>query len=269
MTPSSPWPPAPPTARRRWPKSSAGCLRHHRRHHDHHPRLYRHPVAGGRAARKKSARLRRRRKTLSRTPPARQKPLAPVIPALSGKLKGHAQRAYRPKPAPSDGAGIGAGEKVTAEEVNQAMRQAAEGRILGYTEGDRLFRYHRQPFRFDLRCYPAGDCEAGGVQLVKNRRPGTITNTACHPTDPRAGEFAQERRTACAVRRFCECPGLQIDHLARRYSFRPWRPSAPPIPTCASRRGTLHRLKVLTVDIGFAKLQSLIAFIATFRSGID
>ncbi len=58
-------------------QSSAGCLRHHRRHHDHHPRLYRHPVAGGRAARKKiCAPPGRRRKTLSRTLPARQKPLA-------------------------------------------------------------------------------------------------------------------------------------------------------------------------------------------------
>ncbi len=91
-------------------KDSAGCLRHHRRHHDHHPRLYRHPVAGGRAARKRSARLGAAAENVIPHTTGAAKAIGLVIPALSGKLKGHAQRVPT-KTGSVDGAGIGAGEK--------------------------------------------------------------------------------------------------------------------------------------------------------------
>ncbi len=150
-------------------QSSAGCLRHHRRHHDHHPRLYRHPVAGGRAARKRSARLQwRRRKTLSRTLPARQKPLASVIPALSGKLKGHAQRVPTKTGSVTELVSV-LEKKVTADEVNQAMRQAAEGNeSFGYTEEEivssDIIGSH---FGSIYDATQLEIVEAGGVQLVK------------------------------------------------------------------------------------------------------
>ncbi len=69
-----------------------GCLRHHRRHHDHHPRLYRHPVAGGRAARKDLRASRAAAENVIPHTTGAAKAIGLVIPALSGKLKGHAQR---------------------------------------------------------------------------------------------------------------------------------------------------------------------------------
>ncbi|MDR8235729.1 type I glyceraldehyde-3-phosphate dehydrogenase, partial [Acinetobacter baumannii] len=57
-----------------------------------------------------------------------------VIPALSGKLKGHAQRVPTKTGSVTELVSV-LEKKVTADEVNQAMRQAAEGNeSFGYTE---------------------------------------------------------------------------------------------------------------------------------------
>ncbi len=66
---------------------------------------------GGRAAWQRPARLASGSgKTLFRTPPARQKAIGLVIPELSGKLKGHAQRVPT-KNRLSDGTGFRIGEE--------------------------------------------------------------------------------------------------------------------------------------------------------------
>ncbi|MCS5946540.1 type I glyceraldehyde-3-phosphate dehydrogenase [Klebsiella variicola subsp. variicola] len=73
-------------------QSPPGCLRHHRGHHDHHPCLYRHPVAGGRAARQDLRASRAAAENVIPHTTGAAKAIGLVIPALSGKLKGHAQR---------------------------------------------------------------------------------------------------------------------------------------------------------------------------------
>ncbi len=95
----------------------------------------RHPVAGGRAARKRSARL---QGGGGKRYPAHYcgaaKAIGLVIPALSGKLKGHAQRVPTKTGSVTELVSV-LEKKVTADEVNQAMRQAAEGNeSFGYTE---------------------------------------------------------------------------------------------------------------------------------------
>ncbi len=74
-----------------------------------------------------------------------------VIPALSGKLKGHAQRVPTKTGSVTELVSV-LEKKVSAEEVNQAMKNAAtNNESFGYTEeGDRLVGRDWQPFRFHL-----------------------------------------------------------------------------------------------------------------------
>ncbi len=162
-------------------QSSAGCLRHHRRHHDHHPRLYRHPVAGGRAARKDLRASRAAAENVIPHTTGAAKAIGLVIPALSGKLKGHAQRVPTKTGSVTELVSV-LEKKVTADEVNQAMRQAAEGNeSFGYTEEEivssDIIGSH---FGSIYDATQLEIVEAGGVQLVKPS-PGTITNTALSP----------------------------------------------------------------------------------------
>ncbi len=109
----------------------------------------------------------RRRKTLSRTLPARQSHW-PGDPALSGKLKGHAQRVPTKTGSVTELVSV-LEKKVTADEVNQAMRQAADGNeSFGYTEEEivssDIIGSH---FGSIYDATQLEIVEAGGVQLVK------------------------------------------------------------------------------------------------------
>ncbi|WP_434585067.1 type I glyceraldehyde-3-phosphate dehydrogenase [Klebsiella sp. R390] len=91
-----------------------------------------------------------------------------VIPALSGKLKGHAQRVPTKTGSVTELVSI-LGKKVTAEEVNQAMKQAAENNdSFGYTEEEivssDIIGSH---FGSIYDATQLEIAEAGDVQLVK------------------------------------------------------------------------------------------------------
>ena len=91
-----------------------------------------------------------------------------VIPALSGKLKGHAQRVPTKTGSVTELVSV-LEKKVTADEVNQAMRQAAEGNeSFGYTEEEivssDIIGSH---FGSIYDATQLEIVEAGGVQLVK------------------------------------------------------------------------------------------------------
>ncbi|STW53063.1 NAD-dependent glyceraldehyde-3-phosphate dehydrogenase [Klebsiella pneumoniae] len=133
---------------------------------------------------------------------------------------------------------------MTADEVNQAMRQAAEGNeSFGYTEEEivssDIIGSH---FGSIYDATQLEIVEAGGVQLVKtvawyDNEYGFVTQLirVLEKICP-----LSERRTACAVRRFCvEClrpadrpPGSAGTHSGRGGHL-PRRS-----PTYASRRGT-------------------------------
>lgn len=91
-----------------------------------------------------------------------------VIPALSGKLKGHAQRVPTKTGSVTELVSV-LEKKVTADEVNQAMKQAAEGNeSFGYTEEEivssDIIGSH---FGSIYDATQLEIVEAGGVQLVK------------------------------------------------------------------------------------------------------
>ncbi|HCR0612917.1 TPA: type I glyceraldehyde-3-phosphate dehydrogenase [Klebsiella aerogenes] len=91
-----------------------------------------------------------------------------VIPELSGKLKGHAQRVPTKTGSVTELVSVLA-KKVTAEEVNQAMKNAAaNNESFGYTE-EEIVSSDIIGSHFDS-IYDATQLEimeAGGVQLVK------------------------------------------------------------------------------------------------------
>lgn len=91
-----------------------------------------------------------------------------VIPELSGKLKGHAQRVPTKTGSVTELVSVLA-KKVTAEEVNQAMKNAAaNNESFGYTE-EEIVSSDIIGSHFGL-IYDATQLEimeAGGVQLVK------------------------------------------------------------------------------------------------------
>ncbi|VTN05632.1 Glyceraldehyde-3-phosphate dehydrogenase [Raoultella ornithinolytica] len=94
-----------------------------------------------------------------------------VIPALSGKLKGHAQRVPTKTGSVTELVSI-LEKKVTADEVNQAMKKAAENNeSFGYTEEEivssDIIGSH---FGSIYDATQLEVAEAGDVQLVKNRR---------------------------------------------------------------------------------------------------
>ncbi|HGF0770103.1 type I glyceraldehyde-3-phosphate dehydrogenase [Kluyvera sp. Awk 3] len=91
-----------------------------------------------------------------------------VIPALSGKLKGHAQRVPTKTGSVTELVSI-LGKKVTADEVNQVMKKAAENNeSFGYTEEEivssDIIGTHFGSV-FDATQTEVTD--AGGLQLVK------------------------------------------------------------------------------------------------------
>ena len=91
-----------------------------------------------------------------------------MIPALSGKLKGHAQRVPTKTGSVTELVSV-LEKKVTADEVNQAMRQAADGNeSFGYTEEEivssDIIGSH---FGSIYDATQLEIVEAGGVQLVK------------------------------------------------------------------------------------------------------
>ncbi|MEH8792944.1 type I glyceraldehyde-3-phosphate dehydrogenase [Klebsiella quasipneumoniae subsp. similipneumoniae] len=91
-----------------------------------------------------------------------------VIPALSGKLKGHAQRVPTKTGSVTELVSV-LEKKVTADEVNQAMKQAADGNeSFGYTEEEivssDIIGSH---FGSIYDATQLEIVEAGGVQLVK------------------------------------------------------------------------------------------------------
>ncbi len=91
-----------------------------------------------------------------------------MIPALSGKLKGHAQRVPTKTGSVTELVSV-LEKKVTADEVNQAMKQAADGNeSFGYTEEEivssDIIGSH---FGSIYDATQLEIVEAGGVQLVK------------------------------------------------------------------------------------------------------
>ncbi len=91
-----------------------------------------------------------------------------VIPALSGKLKGHAQRVPTKTGSVTELVSILA-KKVTADEVNQVMKKAAENNeSFGYTEEEivssDIIGTH---FGSVFDATQTEVTEAGGLQLVK------------------------------------------------------------------------------------------------------
>ncbi len=91
-----------------------------------------------------------------------------VIPALSGKLKGHAQRVPTKTGSVTELVSI-LGKKVTADEVNQVMKKAAENNeSFGYTEEEivssDIIGTH---FGSVFDATQTEVTEAGGLQLVK------------------------------------------------------------------------------------------------------
>ena len=91
-----------------------------------------------------------------------------VIPALSGKLKGHAQRVPTKTGSVTELVSI-LGKKVTADEVNQVMKKAAENNeSFGYTEEEivssDIIGTH---FGSAFDATQTEVTEAGGLQLVK------------------------------------------------------------------------------------------------------
>lgn len=91
-----------------------------------------------------------------------------VIPALSGKLKGHAQRVPTKTGSVTELVSI-LEKKVTADEVNQAMKKAAENNeSFGYTEEEivssDIIGSH---FGSIYDATQLEVAEAGDVQLVK------------------------------------------------------------------------------------------------------
>lgn len=96
------------------------------------------------------------------------KAIALVIPALSGKLKGHAQRVPTKTGSVTELVSI-LGKKVTADEVNQVMKKAAENNeSFGYTEEEivssDIIGTH---FGSVFDATQTEVTEAGGLQLVK------------------------------------------------------------------------------------------------------
>ncbi|MGL5239187.1 MAG: type I glyceraldehyde-3-phosphate dehydrogenase [Kluyvera ascorbata] len=91
-----------------------------------------------------------------------------VIPALSGKLKGHAQRVPTKTGSVTELVSI-LGKKVTADEVNQVMKKAAENNeSFGYTDEEivssDIIGTH---FGSVFDATQTEVTEAGGLQLVK------------------------------------------------------------------------------------------------------
>lgn len=91
-----------------------------------------------------------------------------VIPALSGKLKGHAQRVPTKTGSVTELVSI-LGKKVTTDEVNQVMKKAAENNeSFGYTEEEivssDIIGTH---FGSVFDATQTEVTEAGGLQLVK------------------------------------------------------------------------------------------------------
>ena len=170
-----------------------------------------------------------------------------VIPALSGKLKGHAQRVPTKTGSVTELVSV-LEKKVTADEVNQAMRQAAEGNeSFGYTEEEivssDIIGSH---FGSIYDATQLEIVEAGGVQLVKT--------VAWY--DNEYGFVTQLIRGSV-----WSASGLQIDHLGLQVLIQAVAAICPADPRLTPAGvEPLHRLKVLTVDIGFAKLQSLNRF---------
>lgn len=101
-----------------------------------------------------------------------------VIPELSGKLKGHAQRVPVKTGSVTELVSI-LGKKVTAEEVNNALKQATtNNESFGYTDeeivsSDIIGSHFGSVFDATQTEITA----VGDLQLVK-RSPGTITNMA-------------------------------------------------------------------------------------------
>ena len=84
------------------------------------------------------------------------KALGEVIPALKGKLHGYALRVPVPDGSITDLTFLAA-RKTSVEEINGAMKEAAEGPMKGIieyvTDPDRLLGHHRQPGQLDLRLH--------------------------------------------------------------------------------------------------------------------
>ena len=124
-----------------------------------------------------------------------------VLPQLKGKLDGYALRVPVPTGSATD-LTFEAGRETTAEEVNAAVKAAAEGSAQGipalHRGPDRLLRHRHRPALLHLRCRPdQGAGQPGqGRRLVRQRvgllqpprRPGQAGRRlalARQPTPPR------------------------------------------------------------------------------------
>ena len=102
-----------------------------------------------------------------------------VIPNLAGKLDGMAMRVPVPDGSTVDLV-VELDRDVTVEEVNAAVRAAAEGPMAGITGirggSDRLDRHHREPALIDLRCgrHPGARRKPGQSDVVVRQRVGIL-----------------------------------------------------------------------------------------------
>ena len=142
------------TASRRSRRSCA-TVRHRARLHDHDPRLHRTTSTSSTCRTRTCAARAPRRCRSSRRRPAPRRRSALVMPELKGKIDGIAMRVpdagrlgRRPRRSTSS-------RDVTKDEVNAAIKAAADGPLEGhpaYTRGPaRVDRHHRRPALVHLR----------------------------------------------------------------------------------------------------------------------
>ena len=136
-----------------------------------------------------------------------------VLPELKGKLDGFALRVPVPTGSATD-LTFEAGRETSVEEVNAAVKAAAEGQLKGYLEvhrgPDRLQRHRHRPALLHLRLRPdQGDRQPGeGGRLVRQRvgllqpsgRPGRPGRQVALTPAASAAVTRRQSRSACRVR---------------------------------------------------------------------
>ena len=101
-----------------------------------------------------------------------------VLPELKGKLDGYALRVPIPTGSVTD-LTVELSKSATAEEINAAMKAAAEGPTEGHPEvlrrADRLQRHRHRPAQLDLRLRPdQGDRQPGQGGVLVRQRMGLL-----------------------------------------------------------------------------------------------
>ena len=103
-----------------------------------------------------------------------------VLPELKGKLDGYALRVPVPTGSATD-LTVDAGRETTVDEVNAAVKAAAEGPLKGYPDvhrgPDRLLRHRHRPALVHLRRRPDQ-----GASATRSRSSAGTTTSGATPT---------------------------------------------------------------------------------------